>query len=95
MTVLDTDLTMVEQELAEAMRLTHLVAPSDNPEICHAMGNGSWITGADIVTYGRRNNVEVTAICGFKWIPINDPAKYDTCNACLDEAYKRLEEENK
>jgi hypothetical protein len=94
MTVLDTDLTMVEEELAEAMRLTHIVAPSDNASICHAMGNGSWITGADIVHYAKSNNVEVTALCGFRWIPVNDPTKYDTCGACLEEAHKRMEEEN-
>ena len=91
MTTIDTDLSVVEEELAEAMRLTHIVAPSDNKDICHALGNGPEIGARNIVAYARLNGLEVAALCGYRWVPDRDPTKYDTCEACLEEAHKRME----
>ena len=92
MTSVDTDLDQIMNELAEDMRLTHIVTPADNQDIWDILGGGAAISGKDIVSFARYEFREVTALCGFRWIPKNDPTKYDTCEACLEEAHRRMAE---
>lgn len=86
----DTELSEMEEMFAEALRSTHIVAPSDNKTICHILGNGPEITAQDIVNFARENNVMVVAICEYKWIPKNNPEKYDLCEPCRVEAEHRM-----
>lgn len=63
--------------------LRHIVRPADNPHISKIMKNP---TGQDVVDIARVRNLEVTALCGKKWVPKNNPEGRDTCDSCLDMA---------
>lgn len=86
------DLTEAEEHFAELLRSTHIVAPSDNPSICKVLGNGPELTAQDIVNWAREHRFEVKALCGYKWVPLNNPEKYDLCELCRLEAEKRMRE---
>ena len=77
-------------ETVDPDRKTHMVAPSDNPRICHALGNGPEITSQDVVDYARLHDMVVTALCGYTWIPKHRPGMFSTCEACDVEAGRRL-----
>lgn len=67
--------------LDEQMRLTHIVSPFENDAI--------WtknMSSLEIVNYARIHNLEVIALCGYKWVPKNDPKKYPACEECLKKA---------
>lgn len=61
---------------------THIVNCPDDKESTEA-----WLTEARV--YG----LEVTAICGHKWIPQRDPQRSPVCNACIDAANIIIAEE--
>ncbi len=84
------DTSSVENFLAEEMRLAHVIAPSDNKTICYVLGNGPELTASDIVTYARIHRIFVIALCGYKFIPKHNPEKYDACEACIEEANRRI-----
>ena len=57
---------------------THVVSPHENLDI--------WQPGMeakDIVMVARLSNREVTALCGYKWVPKANPEKYDVCEECI------------
>lgn len=78
MTVVDTDLDMVEQEIAETLRLTHIVNPPMNEHV-----GGPGLTSKEIVFIAREFHIEVVALCGYRWVPVNDPEKYPVCEECM------------
>lgn len=47
------------------------------------------IVSVDDWERGYMMGEEITALCGYKWVPTEDPNKYPACRPCLD----RLEEE--
>jgi len=57
----------------------HVVRAGDNPHI----GAPDW-TGQEVVDAARALGLEVTALCGYKWIPKHNPANHDACGTCLD-----------
>lgn len=57
----------------------HIVEAEQNPHI-HKPG----MTGQDVVDIARAMQMEVTAICGHKWIPKRNPEKFDLCQKCID-----------
>lgn len=57
---------------------THIVNPPNNTHI--------WkpgMTAQDIVLIARLQNLEVTALCGYTWVPKANPEKYDVCEECM------------
>ena len=38
----------------------------------------------DIVLEARINGIAITAVCGKRWIPQRDPARFPICPTCLD-----------
>ena len=90
----DTDLDILEEQFAEQLRSTHIVTPEENKTVWMVLGGGMDVTAQDIVDFCRNNNVMVMAICGYKWIPKNNPEKYDMCDACREEAGNRMKENN-
>ena len=88
MTAVDTDLSTLEDFLAEQMRLTHIVVSEDNSHI-DVLGD---MSAKEIISVARANGLEVVALCGYRWIPVNDPDKYPACEACVEEARKRINE---
>lgn len=95
MTAVDTDLNQIMEELAEDMRLTHIVTPADNPDIWALVASDRNISPADVTSQMivdfARGCTSVKALCGYEWIPKYNPEKYDTCGACLEEAHNRME----
>lgn len=64
----------------DGRRKAHIVNPPDNPHISNGYPN---MTGQDVVTVARMNGLEVTALCGFKFIPQYNPDSYDACDPCM------------
>lgn len=89
MTVTDTDLTSVEEEIAEALRNTHIVNPPDNKHITQ----GRDMTAGEIVAHARAALLEVVALCGYRWVPINNPEKYPLCEECSRIAHEYIRED--
>lgn len=46
------------------------------------------------VTEARVFGLEVTALCGHKWVPSKDPMKHPVCPSCVDAANIIIAEEN-
>lgn len=61
---------------------THIVRPFDNQ---HIQG---WINmqAQDIVDSARLLGWEITALCGYRFIPMRNPEKYEACKQCVDIA---------
>lgn len=87
MTVMETETT----ELTELIpyedtddgkdHLTHIVSP---PENAHLWRPG--MQAQDVVDLARISGQEVTALCGYKWVPKRNPDKYPVCQSCVDIA---------
>lgn len=60
---------------------THIVNP---PKNLHIWQPG--MTAQEIVDIARVTGQEVTALCGYKWVPKRNPDKYDVCQPCMDIA---------
>ena len=86
----ETDLSEMEEMFAESLRSTHIVTPVENKTIWMILGGGMDVTGQDIVDFARKTNSYVVAICEYKWIPKNNPEKYDLCEHCRIEAEHRM-----
>lgn len=98
MTTVDTAEISTEEFLEESLRFTHIVSPEDNRARWIQTAQAMFctmvqVTSQDIVNFCRVNGFAVKALCGYVWVPINDPTKYDTCEACVIEANRRLAEE--
>jgi hypothetical protein len=69
-------------------RRTHIVNPPNNLHI--------WKIGMeaqDIVDIARLRGLEVTALCGYKWVPKHNPEKFDVCEACFKIAEQIMRSE--
>jgi len=71
--------TTIEVDEDGNQRFTHIVNCPDGKE-----DTASWVTEARIM------GLEVTALCGKKWVPQADPKKYPICQPCLTEASRLL-----
>lgn len=69
-------------------KYTHIVSPPENHGIfSFLMRHGNPDPSAkDIVDEARDHGWRVTALCGYSWIPDDDPEKYDACQICMDVA---------
>lgn len=78
MTLIDTDVdvTILSQDTSQ---FTHITDCPDDKESAEA-----WVTEA------RENGLELTALCGYVWIPKSDPVRHPVCVTCLDIAQIRL-----
>jgi hypothetical protein len=65
----------------------HYVSLRDNPEFEKRFGN---MNAKELINTARFHRVEITAMCGHKWIPELNPQSYPVCSACADIAYNRL-----
>jgi hypothetical protein len=44
------------------------------------------MSAQDIVDTARMLGSEITALCGYKFIPMRNPEKYEACQQCMDIA---------
>lgn len=72
----------VDPSTAGPTEMAHLVNCPADKESAEA-----WLTEARV--YG----LEVTALCGYRWIPERDPARFPICPACVEAAGIILAEE--
>lgn len=57
---------------------THIVNPPLNQHIWHP-----GMTMQEVVDTARNMGLEVTALCGYTWIPRRNPEKYPACPECM------------
>lgn len=63
-------------------RKTHVVIGQASPPInTHIWKPG--MSGQDIVDIARAMIIEVTALCGYTWVPKHNPEKFDACETCI------------
>lgn len=82
-TEVETDLDVLPFEMPadDNMHLTHVINPPMNTHI--------WKPGMssrDVVDIARSRQQEITALCGFKWVPKFNPDKFPACAACMNRA---------
>lgn len=73
----------------DPLHRTHLVREQENTHI----SNGTNMSSQDIVDTARMLNLEVVAICGYKWVPKHNPDKYEACKPCLRVAEAIMRQE--
>ncbi len=64
----------------EKGRVTHIVLEGAK------LPGGDFLPTGDSVVAGFINRTPVTALCGEKLVPENDPKKYPICQACAEIA---------
>jgi len=62
-------------------KLTHIVDCPDEEDNAQA-----WVNRA------KAEGLELTALCGHKWIPESEPVLHPICQTCMDIAQIRLAE---
>lgn len=78
MTVLEEPLIPYEDN-DDPLHRTHVVDSNQNGHIT----NGAEMSGQDVVDTARLLNMEVIALCGYKWVPKHNPDKYEVCQPCM------------
>lgn len=73
-----TDLVPYEDTDDGKNHKTHIVNPPSN---LHIFQPG--MEAQDIVDIARAGGLEVTALCGYTWVPKRNPEKYDVCDECM------------
>lgn len=61
----------------------HIVNPPDNPHISNGFPD---MEGHQVVDIARAMRIEIMALCGYKFIPVLNPDKYDACTQCFKVA---------
>lgn len=69
------------EETNDPNHRTHIINPAMNLDIQHQFGRME--DPQEIVDIARLFGLEITALCGFKLIPVNNPESYDACEACM------------
>lgn len=70
-------------------RKTHIVTPDLNMHIWQP-----GMSSRDVVNLARMSKKHVVALCGYRWVPVHNPADFDTCDPCIEEAGIRMREES-
>lgn len=91
MTELDVDIAPAYVESTVEGHRTHIVRPIENGWAVAAKGASA--TGQDIVDLARLTGTEVTALCGYTWVPQHNPEKFPACEKCIDIAGQIMREE--
>lgn len=60
----------------------HIVRPADNPHVRPVPNPTSQV----VVDFARVNRIELTTLCGHKFIPSRNPEGLDTCDSCIGMA---------
>jgi hypothetical protein len=60
-------------------KLTHIIAPKID-------GEGNLVDAHVLVMESRINGTMLEALCGWKWVPQDNPDKYPICGICKDIA---------
>lgn len=73
LTVAPSDNALAQQASVDPEKLTHIVNPPLNRHI-----RLSYLMSAQkLVDYARKIGIPVVALCGKKWVPNDDPEKYE------------------
>lgn len=64
----------------------HMFAAGDNLHV----QSGQYMEPQDIVDLARLSDIEIVAMCGHRLIPRRNPKVYPVCEACVDEAERRI-----
>lgn len=60
-------------------------ASETGPEKCaHIVKGDGTKSGPDLVTEARINGTPVTALCGYTWVPQQNPERLPVCQECHD-----------
>lgn len=89
MTDMQVEEVVQEQTTTGNQKYTHIVSPPENIGIFAFLQEVEKVespTAQDIVDFARKHVIHVKALCGYEWVPDDDPEKYDACQICMDVA---------
>lgn len=75
------DIVAPYEENNDPNHKTHIVNPPGN---LHLWREG--MSAQDVVNLARMRKIEIVALCGYRWIPMHNPEKFDVCDSCMREA---------
>jgi hypothetical protein len=78
----------IEEEKVDPSQKAHFISPVGNTHI--------WRDGMemrDVVQIAIVGHHELTALCGYKWVPTGLPTKHDTCEPCMAIAQQWITED--
>jgi hypothetical protein len=81
------EMTVPEEEIDPSQK-AHFISPVGNTHI--------WKPGMetrDVVQIAIVGHHELTALCGYKWVPTGLPTKHDTCEPCMEIAQRWIGED--
>lgn len=81
-----TNMLIEEEQANKDSKLTHIITSAEN---LHIWEEG--MTSGEVVSIARMMGYELTALCGFKWVPKSNPEKFDICQTCVDIARFRMQ----
>lgn len=67
-------------------KLSHIVVEGYQPKDEEGNDAGEWFSVDNSVADGIILGKPVTALCGHRWIPGDDPSKYPVCPRCVEVA---------
>ena len=70
----------------------HMVNPAMNMDFQRKYGYCE--EAQDVVDIARVRGVEITALCGAKFVPTRSPEGLKTCDPCIEEAGRIMNEES-
>lgn len=79
MTLIEPEIRDETTNIEDVERLTHIIQPAV----------GDTRDAATIVTEARVLGLELTALCGKKWIPEHNPERFPLCETCVEIWEKR------
>lgn len=80
----DVDLFAYEETDDPSVR-THIV---NSPNLVPIWEPG--MTAEEALDIARLRGLEVTALCGYKWVPKHNPDKFDVCDPCFKIAQELM-----
>lgn len=86
----EVDLDTLIEDLTGDTR-THMINPVDNMHIQrHAR---KYMSAQEISDYAKEYGMEVTALCGYTWVPKRNVEAYPVCETCSEIAHRFMAED--
>lgn len=86
----EVDLDTLIEDLTGDTR-THYINPPDNMHVqIHAR---KYLTAQELLDHAKEFMLEVTALCGYTWVPKRNPDAYPMCETCSEIAHRFMSED--
>lgn len=74
---------MAEVLYSADISLDEILEEDDPDECAHIVKRAGDIGATKLVAYAVKYGMELTALCGYKWIPKHNPENFPLCKQCV------------